>query len=110
MGRNPSPSHRLDDRATQKLIDHPLIRERIPSIANTAKKATKVVKRCATCGRKPRRGARVSKKTDLNAVREHIAGLPQEEKARLLKLVNTKELVIPFVRTKDKRRIRLKVS
>lgn len=110
MGKAAAPSHRLDDRATEKLINHPLVRERIPSIATTAKKVTKVVKRCASCGRQPRRAAKVTKKIDLNAVREHIAGLPPGQKAKLLKLVNAKELVVPYVRAKDKRRVKLRIN
>lgn len=109
MSKGPAETHKLDDRATEKVINHPKVRERIPSIAKVAKKTAKVIRRCTSCGRR-RRNIRVKKKTDLNAVREHIANLPQKEKRQLLRVLGTKELVVPYVRTKDKRRVKLKIK
>lgn len=106
MGRPPAPSYRLDDRATEKVINNPAVRKHLPSIAQTAKKTGKMVRRCATCSRSPRRGG----KTDLNAVREHIASLPQKEKSKLLRLLNIRELVVPFVRARDKQRVKLRIK
>ena len=105
-----APSHRLDDRATEKLLNHPKVLARLPSIAKHAKKTAKVVKRCSSCGGGTRKRKMVTRKTDLNAVREHIASLPQEKKKQLLRLLNTNELVVPYVRSQDKRRVKLKIN
>jgi hypothetical protein len=102
---NPAKSHKLDDRATQKLINHPLVQRAIPSLHKVAQQTAKK-KRCGGCkGRRVRRG---SGTPDLNAVREAVANLPQEQKAHLKKLLNTEQLVVPYKRASDKRKVRLK--
>lgn len=108
MGKTPAPTHRLDDRATEKVINHPGVKRVIPSIAVSAKKNTKVERKgCGGCpGSRKRRGT--GKKTvDFNAVRQTIAELSQQDKARLLKILNTKELVVPYVQ--GKKRVKLKI-
>jgi hypothetical protein len=96
----------MDDRVTQKIINHPGVKRLLPTISQTAKKVTKRVKSCQKCPQKRRPAVRTV--TDLNAVRECIANLPPAEKAKLKKVLNTKELVVPYVRRQDKRRVKLK--
>ena len=87
----PSPQFTLDDQQVLRLMRSASFRRDFPHLDHAFNAGIRRKGGCGRCGRK-----KAVNTFDLRSVRKAVANLPNEQKVKLKKVLNTKQVIVTY--------------